>query len=287
MPNYTVETEEAGLPLEQFLARRIPAAPEGYLRQLIRKGKVLCAAKPREAGHLVSAGEKIHLPDSARLRELIEGPTDSTRPVEILFESREILIVNKPAGLAVHSSKGHEQDNLTDRLRVRYDKFSIAPVQRLDLETSGPIIFGKGKKSCAALGKLFLQGEVKKYYLALVSGKVQGRGLLSTEIPAKGKLKTAETGYAVLGGNEHATLLELELHTGRQHQIRRQLADIDHPLFGDRRYRGPCPPQLPRLFLHCRRLIFDDPFSRQRIDVSAPLPNELVTFLQPLGLKIG
>ena len=286
MPEFIVSAEEADLTAKQFLHQHIPAAPLGYLRQLFKKGKVRIADKVIAADDCLTVGVKISLPNSSRIQELLFAPQDSRPELDILYESREILIVNKPAGLAIHKGKGHERDNLTDRvaafLASRGDKFQIAPVQRLDLETSGPVLFGKGKKSCSELGKLFMQGEVTKVYLALVAGKLLGRGELLSDIPAKGKLKTARTAYQTLVSNDTVSLLEIQLHTGRQHQIRRQLADAGHPLYGDRRYKGPCPRKLPRLFLHCRHLAFIDPFSQQRVEVNCPLPKELSRFFHSL-----
>ena len=129
-----------------------------------------------------------------------------------------------------------------------------------------------------------MQGEVTKIYMALVSGKLVGRGDLLSDIPAKGKLKEARTSYQTLVSSDTVSLLEIHLHTGRQHQIRRQLADAGHPLYGDRRYHGPCPRKLSRLFLHCRQLAFIDPFSRQPIEVNCPLPKDLSRFLPQLGI---
>ena len=286
MIEFIVLDSETDLSLEQFLAQKIPAAPRAYLRQLIKKGKVGNASGPMTQEHITTPGETIHLPASQRLSELL---TALPGVPDILYESRELLIVNKPAGLAVHSSQGHEKDNLVDRIRsflkARGEQFTVAPIQRLDLETSGPVLFGKGTKSCSELGKVFMRGDVKKTYLALVQGRMQGRGTLISEIPAKEKLKTAATGYQVLAGHPSASLLEIELHTGRQHQIRRQLADLGHPLFGDRRYHGPCPQKLSRLFLHCRRLAFIDPFQKQLIDINCPLPDKLTRFLEHIDIQ--
>ncbi len=288
MPEFIVTEEETDLTVQLFLQQHIPVAPAGYLRQLFKKGKITRANEIVAADDCLSAGDKIALPNSSRIQELLFAPQNSRPKLDILYESREILIVNKPAGLAIHKGKGHERDNLTDQVMTfladRGDKFQVAPVQRLDLETSGPVLFGKGKKSCAELGKLFMQGEVSKTYLALVTGKLLGRGELLSDIPAKGKLKIARTSYQTLVSNDTVSLLEIQLHTGRQHQIRRQLADAGHPLYGDRRYKGPCPRKLPRLFLHCRQLAFIDPFSQQRIEVDCPLPKDLSRFLPQLGI---
>lgn len=290
MPEFIVSEHADGMTIEDFLHQQIPAASLDYLRQLLKKGKVRYNAAALSTADPVSAGMTISLPDSQRLRELLLAPEQPQVKLDILYESREILIVNKPAGLAIHNSQGHERDNLNDRvatfLQQRGDKFRAAPVQRLDLETSGPVLFGKGKKSCSELGKMFMAGDVAKTYLALVSGKLQGRGELVSDIPAKGKIKVARTTYHALISTESVSLLEIQLHTGRQHQIRRQLADAGHPLYGDRRYHGLTPRKLSRLFLHCRRLAFADPFSRERIEVNCPLPKELSRFLPTLGLEL-
>lgn len=283
---FNVAAGENGLALIDFLRHRIPTAPQAYLRQLVKKGKVLRHAQPLSLSDRLREGDSIRLPDSGRLRELCEAPTPVHEPLIILYESREILVVDKPAGLAVHSSQGHEQVNLTDQveklLSHRSDRFCVAPVHRLDLETSGPILFGKGRQACAELGKMFMRHEVDKYYLAMVSGETRGAGRLSSDLPAKGKQKLALTDFRALLRNRLASLLEISLGTGRQHQIRRHLSQAGHPLFGDRRYGGPCPEGLSRLFLHSCRLSFVDPFSGVQLDIESELPPELALFRDTL-----
>jgi RluA family pseudouridine synthase len=286
-----VEAIEDGLTVMEFLQRRIPAAPQGYLRQLLKKGKVTSAFGTLAAKDLLTSLAVVSLPDSGRLRELmaVDLP-DPASTIEILFESRELLVVNKPPGLAVHSSVGHENDNLTDRvaalLAQRGDQFSVAPVHRLDLETSGPVMFGKGRQACARFGALFIKNEMEKCYLALVAGKSPGSGILYSTLTAKGKEKEASSSFKALDRTDSASLLEVCLYTGRQHQIRRQLSALGHPVFGDSRYGGPCPQEVPRLFLHCSRISFVDPFSGAAMTVEAPLPADLSSVLVHSGLNI-
>ncbi|MDO9079397.1 MAG: RluA family pseudouridine synthase [Desulfuromonadales bacterium] len=279
----TVQKGEEHLPFLVLLQRRIPLAPVSYLRQLLRQGKVRRGEQILSAEARLPIGACVLLPESKRLRELLAMTT-----LQILFETRDLLIVAKPPGLAVHASEGHEIDNLTARcqelLKQRGERFSIAPVHRLDLETSGPLLFGKGKAACGALGKLFMEDQVEIHYLALVQGEMTGEKSLEGLVPAKGKLKSARTDVRTLAGNGSATLLEIRLHSGRQHQIRRQLAEIGHPLFGDKRYGGPYPSDLPRLFLHCHRLAFLDPCSGTPIDCQVPLPADLAGFLERCGI---
>jgi RluA family pseudouridine synthase len=281
----TVQKGEDHLPFLVLLQRRIPLAPVSYLRQLLRQGKIRRGEEVLNAEARLPIGARVLLPESKRLRELLAMTT-----LQILFETRDLLIVAKPPGLAVHASEGHEIDNLTARcqelLKQRGERFSIAPVHRLDLETSGPLLFGKGKAACSALGKLFMEDQVEKSYLALVQGEMTGEKSLEGLVPAKGKLKSARTDVRTLASNGNATLLEIRLHSGRQHQIRRQLAEIGHPLFGDKRYNGPYPSDLPRLFLHCHRLAFLDPCSGTAIDCEVPLPADLAGFLERCGIAL-
>ncbi len=290
MITFKVSSAEDQLLIEEFLQQQIPAAPLSYLRQLLKKAKVKAADRCFSVGDPVVAGEQICLPGSGRLLELVAARPQIAAAVNTLYESQEILVVDKPAGLAIHSSQGHEQDNLTGRVAAllgeRGLNFMVAPVHRLDLETSGPVIFGKGKRACAELGKLFMQHEVDKYYQALVKGHTAGSGRLDSVVKAKGKEKTALTEFRSLARNDQASLLELQLHTGRQHQIRRQLAEKGHPLFGDKRFRGPCPVALPRLFLHCSHLSFIDPFSATPLAIDSSLPAELADFLPQVGIEL-
>lgn len=288
MPDLTVSPDEQGLSLLDFLQRRIPAAPLGYLRQLLKQGKILAGTTALGEEVHVTGGMTLHLPASGRLREFLA--TVPPPEVAILLESRELLIVDKSAGVAIHAGLGHETDNLTCRIEAllqrRGERFQVAPIHRLDLETSGPVLFGKGRKACAALGKLFMEQAVEKRYLALVAGQTPDGDVLRSLIPAKGKEKEAVTAFRTLAQNKKASLLDIRLHSGRQHQIRIQLADAGHPLFGDRRYHGPCPSTLPRLFLHCRSLGFIDPFSGAPVAVTSPLPSDLAAFLATCDLAL-
>ncbi len=290
MHMFTVEESQSNLTVLEFLQQRIPAAPKGYLRQLLKKGKVHGTTGPFTAQDHLNPGDRVKLPDSGRLRKLIDMPPPPVIDLTILYESRQILIVDKPAGLAIHSSVGHEDDNLTVRvenlLKQRGNPFKVAPIHRLDLDTSGPVLFGKGKRACSELGKMFMHHDVDKYYLALASGKTPGSVKLQSTIPAKGKPKEALTEFCALTRTNKATLLELKLHSGRQHQIRRQLADLGHPLFGDRRYGGPCPAELPRIFLHCCRLAFVNPFSGARLNIKSLLPADLSIFLSVCDMQL-
>ncbi len=285
MPELNVTAGEVGLSLEEFLQQRITAAPASYLRKLVKDGKV---SRTQGAAVLI-AGERIILPESRRLYELMV--CSEKMSLTLLHETEQLLVLDKPSGLATHAGQGHEEDNLTARvaelLKRRGENFMAAPIQRLDRETSGVVLFGKGKKSCSVLGKMMMNEPVGKTYLALVRGKITTAGTLYGEIPAKGKIKTAITSYQVLAANDSASLLQIEIGTGRQHQIRRQFQQIGHPLFADRRYGGPCPDNLSRLFLHCQQIAFLDPFTDTPLVVASALPQDLTSFLEASGLALS
>lgn len=277
-----VEESETGLATLEFLQQRIPAAPRAYLRQLLKNQKIVRDGfSLTEEDHL-SCGDVLSLPSSKRLRELCSSFPEPPLHLDILYESREILVAAKPAGIAVHQSQGHEQLNLTDLVKEvlsgRGEQFQVAPIHRLDLQTSGPVLFGKGRRACAELGRMFMRHEVDKEYLALVAGKTASVGKLMGSLAAKGKSKSVALEFHALRQNTTASLLAIRLGTGRQHQIRRQLAATGHPLYGDQRYGGPCPANLERLFLHCSRLAFVDPFSGAQLDMASPLPEDLQVF---------
>ncbi|PLX98621.1 MAG: hypothetical protein C0623_11460 [Desulfuromonas sp.] len=280
-----VKNNEANSTLLTYLQQQIAHAPVSYLRQLIRTGKINLNGSRSTPEQLLVAGDCITLPQSQRLLDLIER---SVQPLTILYESEEVLIVHKPAGLATHSSQGHEHDNLVSqvvsRTKMKGQKFKIAAIHRLDVPTSGPVIFGKGQQAIATLGRLMQENGIKKKYLALVKSGLPQGGLFSGGIASKGKIKYAETRFRILDTLSGFDLLELELRTGRQHQIRKHLADRGYPIAGDNRYSGPATGNMERLFLHCHYIELTNPFSGEQMTLYDPLPPALLETLQTLGL---
>ena len=129
---------------------------------------------------------------------------------------------------------------------------------------------------------MMIAGQFSKSYLALVSGKLTESGELASEVPAKGKIKEALTRYKPLASTEQYTLLELQLVTGRHHQIRHQLAVSGHPIIGDIRYRGELIDELDRPFLHCHQLTFPRSNDERTITVKAPFSEDLTELLVAL-----
>lgn len=283
MTEWQINIREAGLPLPEAITLRVPSVPIGFARQLCRKRRVEVNDVPGNVDRTVQYGEHLLIKSSSRWLELLE--LSPVHPARILYEDTECLVIEKPSGLAVHNAQGHN-DNLKCRLQgflhLRREMFQVAPVHRLDAGTSGAILFGKGKKATGQLGQELMAGVMSKRYLALVQGVVVETGELTTPIRAKGSMKPALTRFRPIGNNRRATLLELELVTGRRHQIRQQLSEAGWPIIGDNRYHYRSIVAAKRLLLHCRFLGFLNPVSGHRIEIDSPLPSDFVAELQRL-----
>src|SRR5210317_151909 len=283
MTQWQINLREENLLLHEALALRVPTAPTAFLRQLCKKQRVSVNEDTAEASRLTRVGETIAVKNSQRWLECIEKLP--VKPEQILYEDSASIVLNKPAGLAIHRAVGHE-DNLLHRvqdfLSLRKENFQVSPVHRLDIGTSGAVLFGKGRAAISKLGQMLTAGQFRKSYLALVSGKLTESGELDSEVPAKGKIKEALTRYKPLASTENYTLLELQLVTGRHHQIRHQLAVSGHPIIGDVRYRGELINELSRPFLHCHQLTFPLSNDERTITVKAPLPEDLKALLLTL-----
>jgi 23S rRNA pseudouridine1911/1915/1917 synthase len=231
-----------------------------------------------------------------------------SREIKVIYEDSDFLALNKPAGVLVHPTSKKETGTLVDWLRRGWpevnrvgDDPKTRPgiVHRLDKDTSGVLIVAKNQNFFNYLKNLFKKHEVKKTYLALVWGELNGRGIINKPIglrpgtikrSANAKkikmVKEAITQYKALKifkkDGERFTLLELTPKTGRTHQLRIHLASIGHPIVGDTLYgRRKSPIILSRQFLHASSVEFTSK-SGQRIKIEADLPEELRKFLEEL-----
>lgn len=286
MTKWQINIREERLPLHEAMALRVPTAPTAFLRQLCKKQRVTINGATAGAESLTRNGETITVKHSQRWQECLDKLP--IKPEQILYEDSVCMVLNKPAGLAIHRAKGHD-DNLLHRvqnfLALRKETFQVSPIHRLDIGTSGAVLFGKGRAAISQLGQRVIAGQLSKSYLALVSGKLTTSGELDCEVPAKGKSKEALTRFKPLESASDYTLLELELITGRHHQIRYHLATAGHPLVGDSRYRGPIMNGLNRPFLHCHLLAFPALEDERLVTVKSPLPEDLQQLLLTLNFS--
>jgi 23S rRNA pseudouridine1911/1915/1917 synthase len=272
-----------------------------YVQKLITEGHVTVAGNPIKANESIVAGEvlELEIPDPRPLELAPEAI-----PLSVVYEDADLLIVDKAAGLVVHPAPGHPGGTLVNALLARDTEYGgiagvLRPgiVHRLDRDTSGLLMVAKDDRAQASLMAQLKAREVKKTYLGLVQGAVAATsGRVEAPIGRDPHHRTrmavvpagrpAVTGYRVRERLPGWTLLELDLITGRTHQIRVHLAAIGHPLAGDPVYgtgtsrRGP--DGLERLFLHSWQIELKSPDDGHVIRATAPLPAELESALEGL-----
>ena len=301
--------EDAGERLDRYLADRLPDVSRAELQRWIKQGRVQVdglAAKPSQR---LAPGDVVSLRRPAEQAvEVLPEPI----PLSVIYEDADLLVVDKPAGMVVHPAPGHHTGTLVNALLARSPDLALVGgeeragvVHRLDRDTSGLLLVAKNPAGLAALQAQFKARTVRKTYLALVEGLVDvAEGRVDAPVgrdPAHRQRmavvsvrrggRPAMTTFRVRGHYEprvssqrvDLTLLELDLHTGRTHQVRVHLAFIKHPVVGDRVY-GRRRQQLhcPRQFLHAARLAFVQPTSGLTVSLEAPLAPDLQAVLDSL-----
>lgn len=283
---WTVNLAEHGLSLAQAVHHRIPSVPESYVRQLCKKQRISVNSRCENPETLIESGDQVLVKPSQRWRSLVDSCP--LQPSQILYEDRECLVINKPPGILIHSAN-QSKDDMLSRLNtyfsMRGKHFCIAPIHRLDMETSGAVLFGKGKKAISCLGQTMMSGSVKKNYFALVDGVVAAPGHLKSFVRAKGRCKFAETRYRPLVFSPKNTLVELELVTGRYHQVRQQLSQKGWAIVGDQRYGSSRDFTGVRLMLHCHSLEFNHPVTGKIISIQCNMPSDICSCLRNLGFS--
>jgi len=308
--NETVIVIDKSLPRERldiFLRARFPAISRGAMQRLIEQGDIRVDGRPVKATHHPRAGEKIeiHWPDA---RPATAQPQEI--PLDILFEDDDLLVLNKPPGMVVHPSAGHEANTLVNAL-LHHCAGQLSGiggvarpgiVHRLDQETSGCLVIAKNDPTHLALSAQFAGRAVEKIYHAIVCGAVtpeQGdiRAAIARHPTHRkrmavtdGRGREAWTGYRVLERLREATLVEALLHTGRTHQIRVHFKHLGFPLVGDATYGNRQNKRLTELtgyaaqrqMLHAHKLAFQHPRAGKKMIFEAPWPEEFKEALTAL-----
>ncbi len=287
--------------LDKLLAALLPDLSRARLQALISQGHVLVAGKPAKASMRPAAGAElsVEVPAAQPIELLAE---DLALPV--LFEDAHLLVIDKPAGMVVHPGAGVTRGTVVHGLlhQVR-DLAGISGemrpgiVHRLDKDTSGCLVVAKTEAALRGLQAQFKSRTVEKSYRALVHGEPPDAGELDTLFgrhPVHRKRfssrvqkgRRAVTRFRVLARAPGAAWLEVELLTGRTHQIRAHFADAGWPIFGDALYgRREKKPVIQRQALHAFRLAFSHPATGARMACEAPLPADLRAALRLLGLS--
>jgi len=291
-----VPKNEAHVRLDRFLADNLPGYSRSRLQQLIRTGFVTLNGRATRARHLVHTGDKIELTDPPL--EKIEAQPEPI-PLEILFEDKDIIVINKSAGLVVHPGAGHRQHTLVNALLSHCTALSgiggkerPGIIHRLDKETSGCLVVAKNDEAHRELSRQFAERMVEKIYLALVAGKLpKPAGTIEEKIGrhpihrqrmgvTSSRGRPAKTEYRAVQSGGQASLVECRLHSGRTHQIRVHLHHLGHPVLGDKVYAARSAKNFPRQMLHAWKLGFRHPKTGGWKSFEAPLPHDFATAIK-------
>ena len=299
-----ITADEAGQRIDNFLARHLKGVPKSYLYRILRRGEVRVNSGRIQAKYKLCAGDRVRIPPvrvAANNATVIRPGVGMDLEGRILFENNVCLVLNKPAGIAVHGGSGLSYGVIEALRAARTGAAYLELAHRLDRETSGCLVIAKRRSFLRAFHEQLRQGEVDKHYLALVAGRWQG-GKRTVDAPLrKNQLrggermvtvdsegKQAMTVFRPITRFAEATLVDVELKTGRTHQIRVHAAHIGHPLAGDAKYgdaafnRQMRDIGLTRLMLHAPQLEFSLPLAADRITLCAPLDPDLKAVLDRL-----
>ncbi|MCX5833958.1 MAG: RluA family pseudouridine synthase [Deltaproteobacteria bacterium] len=308
---FHVTAPEAGTRLDVFLATNIPSMTRSQIQKLIDQGLVQVRGQKTKAGQKLKAGEAVILFKPPPVEDEL-APEDL--PLRILYEDQAIAVVEKPAGMVVHPAAGNVRGTLVNALLHHLKDLSgvggvLRPgiVHRLDKGTSGVMVVAKNDAAHKGLTDQFKKREVKKVYLALVYGDVrENEGVVDLPVgrhPRDRKRmsirsprgREAFTRWRVVERFGDVTLLEVVIKTGRTHQIRVHLNTIGHPVIGDRTYGNPRRlasiadraersklAEMKRQTLHAGTLGFCHPLTREQMEFTSPLPEDMETLIQYL-----
>jgi 23S rRNA pseudouridine1911/1915/1917 synthase len=309
-PVFIVNAEQAGQRLDRFLASQLPDMSRTHIQLLMEEGRVLVDGGAMKPSHRIEQGATVTLEVPP---VPLPGVDAEEIPLEILYEDHDLVVLNKPAGMIVHPGAGADSGTLVAALLHRFGGMEglstvggpLRPgiVHRLDKGTSGVIVVALTNEAHLKLIEEFRERRVQKTYLALLHGKLAGE-TGTVDLPVARDLKRrsrmtarrrdgreARTDWRVRLRLENFTLVEADLHTGRTHQIRVHFSALGSPVVGDTLYGAPRQervgtgllPPLGRNFLHAARIAFAHPMTGKHIEVRAPLPSELVSYLKSLG----
>src|SRR5262245_30356001 len=291
-----VGEEAAAQRIDNFLLRHLKGVPKSHVYRVLRSGEVRVNSGRVKPEYRLQAGDRVRVPPIRVSQE----EKAKAKPAEfpVAYEDAALLVVDKPAGIAVHGGSGVSFGVIESLRASRPQAKFLELAHRLDRETSGLLIVAKKRTALVELHRMLREGEVAKEYLTVTRGHWEGAGRELREslykyVDAKGERrvavhedgKEAVTRVRVVRTSAAFSLLHVSLLTGRTHQIRVHLAHAGHPVLGDAKYgdfelnRRLEKSGVRRLFLHASRLGFAHPPTRGRVELKSPLPAEIRKFV--------
>jgi 23S rRNA pseudouridine1911/1915/1917 synthase len=310
----TVPADADDLRLDRFLVS-VLALSRSQIQRLIKDGRVLVAGRVAKSNQAVKPGQAIAID----VPELIDpAPKPEALPLPIVYQDRDLIVIDKPAGMVVHPAAGHATGTLVNALLHHVDDLSgiggekrPGIVHRLDKGTSGLMVVAKHDKAHEELSRQFAEREVEKEYLALVWGEVMAGRRIDAPIgrdpnnrkkmsSESARLRRTRAAVTRIVRAEHfgrmLTMTQVAIHTGRTHQIRVHLSAIGHPIVGDALYGGVhrrvpgdlrAVTHLERPFLHAAHLVFQHPEDGRKMEFVSAMPADLQKVLDELREKFN
>jgi 23S rRNA pseudouridine955/2504/2580 synthase len=300
-----VGEEGAAQRIDNFLLRRLKGVPKSHVYQVLRSGQVRVNSARVKPDYRLQMGDRVRIPP-VRLGARPRPPPARLPELPVVHEDAALLVIDKPAGLAVHGGSGLSYGAIEALRAARPAAKVLELAHRLDRDTSGLLMVAKKRSALLALHAMLREGRIDKRYWAIVHGRweggardlrerlhkyVSGRG--ERRVAVHGEGQVALTHARPIAMTDRFSLLELRLLTGRTHQIRVHLAHAGHPVVGDDKYgdfardRALARDGVKRLFLHARSLAFAHPTTQAPLRLSSPLPADMQKFAEDqLALRL-
>jgi 23S rRNA pseudouridine955/2504/2580 synthase len=299
-----ISAMQAGQRIDNYLLSRLKGVPRSLVYRIVRSGEVRVNKGRIKAGYRLQAGDTVRIPP-LRLSEEGSPSQPGGQFLEriqssVLYEDDELLILNKPAGIAVHGGSGVSHGVIEALRALRPEAPFLELVHRLDRDTSGCLMIAKQRETLLNLHKLLREGGITKHYLALVKGRWRGKSRIIDAALRKNLLESGERRVKVSEEGKEAqsvfepvtlykecSLMQIQLMQGRTHQIRVHAAHAGHPIAGDSKYGDPDFNRhmkglgLKRMFLHARSVACQLSSGR-KVHVTAPLGEDLQAMLKRL-----
>jgi 23S rRNA pseudouridine955/2504/2580 synthase len=279
--------------IDNFLLRELKGVPKSHVYRVLRSGEVRVNSGRVKPDYRLQVGDRVRIPPVRIAERAPVRPKILDLPV--VFEDAALLVIDKPSGVAVHGGSGVSYGVIESLRAARPQAKFLELAHRLDRDTSGLLILAKKRSALVELHRMLREGQVNKVYLAVVRGavaekKLELRESLHKYVTASGERRVsvredgvrAVTRVRRLKASSDYSYLEVELLTGRTHQIRVHLAHAGHPIVGDDKYGDFALNRTlkQRLLLHAARLAFEHPLTRAPMKLESPLPADLRAFAE-------
>ena len=296
-----VDESVSGQRIDNYLMRICKGVPKSHVYRILRSGEVRVNGGRVGPTYRLAEGDEIRIPPVRVAEPTASAPAPAGKPLPVVYEDDALIVVDKPSGKAVHGGSGVSFGVIEQLRSQRPEARLLELAHRIDRETSGLLIIAKKRSALTALHDMMREGRIGKRYLALVPGRwanslqhireplfkfLTPEGERRVRVSSDGKV--AHSVVRLVRRWQRFSLLEVELKTGRTHQIRVHLAHLGFPLCGDDKY-GDFPLNkvleregLKRMFLHAAHLSFAHPLTGEPVVLQADLPDELQSFIDQL-----